>query len=112
MGIRTILVVEDFAAEMEKALRAVIPAHVRDIRVTPKSVCAFLDEGRGKAGTSRSFCVDNLGDWTLRAIEWSPTGRSVTESGRISSYSPTSREGLARKAADWFSRDFAEVVAQ
>lgn len=106
------IIIEDFAKEMEKALRAVLPAHVKDIRVTPKSVCIFLDEGKGAASTSRSFGVDNRGDWHLRAIEWSPDGRSVTESGRIYAYSSTSREGLARKVADWFSQDFAEVVAQ
>lgn len=106
------IIVETFAEEMSKALRAVLPAHVKDVRVTPKSVCVFLDEGRGAEHTSRSFGVDSRGDWHLRAIEWSPEGRSVTESGRIYAYSSTSREGLARKAADWFSRDFAEVVAQ
>ena len=106
------IIVENFAEEMDKALRAVLPAHVKDVRVTPKSVCAFLDEGRGAAHTSRDFGVDNRGDWHLRAIEWSPEGRSVTKSGRIHPYSRTERVGLARKAADWFSRDFAEVVAQ
>lgn len=106
------IVVEDFAKEMGAALRAVLPAHVKDIRVTPKSVCVFLDEGRGLARTSRSFGVDNRGDWHLRAIDWSPEGRTATESGRIWAYSATSRERLARKAADWFLRDFAEVVAQ
>jgi hypothetical protein len=106
------IIIEDFAKEMEKALRAVLPTHVKDVRVTPKSVSAFLDEGRGAARTSRSFGVDNHGDWHLRAIEWSPTGRTTTESGRIHAYSSTSREGLARKAADWFSRDFAEVISQ
>lgn len=111
MATRTI-VVEDFAKEMELALRAVLPATVKDVRVTPKSVYVGLDEGRGAAHTSRSFDVDNNGDWHLRAIEWSPEGRSATESGRIWAYSPTSREGLARKAADWFRRDFAEVVSQ
>lgn len=107
-----IIIVEDFAKEMETALRAALPAHVKDIRVTPKSVCIFLDEGRGAEHTSRSFGVDNRGDWHLRAIEWSPDGRSVTESGHIRAYSQVSRVGLARKAADWFSRDFAEVVSQ
>lgn len=111
MTTRTI-VVEAFAEEMERALRAVLPATVKDIRVTPKSVYVGLDEGRGAAHTSRSFGVDNRGNWRLRAIEWSPDGRTVTESGHIYAYSPTSREGLARKAADWFSRNFAEVVSQ
>lgn len=111
MATRTI-VVEDFAKEMELALRAVLPAHVKDIRVTPKSVYVGLDEGRGAARTSRSFGVDNRGDWHLRAIEWSPEGRTVTESGHIHAYSPTSREGLARKVAGWFQQDFAGVVAQ
>lgn len=106
------IIVEDFAKEMELALRAVLPAPVKDIRVTPKSVCTFLDEKRDGTRVSRSFGVDNCGDWHLRAIEWSQEGRSVTESGHIYAYSPTSREGLARKAADWFSRDFAEVVSQ
>lgn len=106
------IIIEDFAKEMEKALRAVLPTHVKDIRVTPKSVCVFLDEGRGLACTSRSFGVDNRGDWHMRAIEWSQTGRSVTESGRIHPYSRTGRAGLASKASDWFSRDFAEVVSQ
>ena len=105
-------IIEDFAKEMEKALRAVLPTHVKDVRVTPKSVCAFLGEKRGGTSVSRSFGVDNRGDWHLRAIEWSPTGRTTTESGRIHAYSSTSREGLARKAADWFARDFAEVVSQ
>lgn len=111
MATRTI-VVEDFAKEMELALRAMLPSHVKDIRVTPKSVYVGLDGARGAARTSRSFGVDNRGDWHLRAIEWSPEGRAITESGRIYAYSPTSREGLARKVADWFSRDFAEVVSQ
>ena len=106
------IVVECFAEEMERALRDVLPAHVRDIRVTPKSVCVFLDEKAGATRTSRSFGVDNRGDWHLRAIDWSPEGRSVTESGHIHAYSRVSRVGLARKAADWFSRDFAEVVSQ
>lgn len=106
------IIIYDFAKEMEKALRAALPAHVKDVRVTPKSVCAFLDEGRGLACTSRSFGVDNRGDWHLRAIEWSPEGRSVTESGHIHPYSRTERVGLASKAADWFSRGFAEVAAQ
>lgn len=106
------IVVECFAEEMERALRNVLPAHVRDIRVTPKSVYVGLDEGRGEARTSRSFGVDSHGDWHLRAIDWSPEGRSVTESGHIRAYSQVSRVGLARKAADWFSRDFAEVVSQ
>ena len=106
------IIVEAFAEEMEKALRAELPAHVKDIRVTPKSVHIFLDEKWDGARVSRSFGVDNHGDWHLQAIDWSPDGRSVTETGRIHAYYPTSREGLARKAADWFSRDFAEVVSQ
>jgi hypothetical protein len=106
------IVVEDFAKEMEAALRAVLPDHVKDVRVTPKSVYVGLDEGRGAARTTRSFDVDKHGDWHLRAIEWSPNGRSVTESGRIHAYSRTGRVGLASKASDWFSRDFAEVVSQ
>lgn len=111
MTTRTI-VVEAFAEEMERALRGVLPATVKDVRVTPKSVYVGLDEGQGAARTSRSFGVDNRGNWYLRAIEWSPDGRAVTESGHIYAYSSTSREGLARKAADWFSRSFAEVVSQ
>lgn len=106
------IIVEDFAKEMERALRAVLPAHVKNVRVTPKSVCAFLDEKRDGTLVSRSFGVDNCGDWHLQAIEWSPTGRTTTESGHIHAYSSASREGLARKAADWFSRGFAEVAAQ
>ena len=106
------IIIEDFAKEMERALRAVLPAHVKDIRVTPKSVCVFFDEKRGATHTSRGFDVDNRGDWHLRAIEWSLDGRSVTESGRIHAYSRTGRAGLASKAADWFARDFAEVVSQ
>lgn len=104
--------IEDFAEEMEKALRAVLPTHVKDVRVTPKSVCAFLDEKRDGTRVSRSFGVDNRGDWHLRAIEWSPTGRTTVESGRIRAYSRTGRVGLASKASDWFSRDFADVVSQ
>lgn len=106
------IIIEDFAKEMEKALRAVLPTHVKDVRVTPKSVCAFLDEKRDGTRVSRDFGVDNRGDWHLRAIEWSLDGRSVTESGRIHAYSPTSREGLARKVADWFSRDLDEVISK
>lgn len=106
------IIIEDFAKEMERALRAVLPAHVKDIRVTPKSVYVSLDEGRGAARTTRTFGVDKHGDWHLRAIEWSPDGRSVTESGHIHPYSRTGRVGLASKASDWFSRDFAEVVSQ
>lgn len=106
------IVVEDFAKEMEAALRAALPTHVKDVRVTPKSVCAFLDEKRGGTRVSRGFGVDNRGNWHLRAIEWSPDGRSVTESGRIHAYSRTGRGGLASKAADWFARDFAEVISQ
>lgn len=106
------IIIEDFAEEMEKALRAVLPTHVKDVRVTPKSVFAFLDEKRDGTRVSRSFGVDNRGDWHLRAIEWSPTGRTTVESGRIHAYSRTGRVGLASKAADWFSRDFAEVVSQ
>lgn len=106
------IIVEDFAKEMERALRDVLPSPVTDIRVTPKSVCAFLDEQRDGTHVSRSFGVDNHGDWLLRAIEWSPTGRTTTESGRIHAYSRTGRVGLASKAADWFARDFAEVVSQ
>lgn len=106
------IIIYDFAKEMEKALRAALPTHVKDVRVTPKSVCAFLDENRGGTFVSRDFGVDNRGDWHLRAIEWSPEGRSVTESGRIHPYSRTERVGLASKAADWFSRGFAEVAAQ
>ena len=106
------IIIEDFAEEMEKALRAVLPAHVKDVRVTPKSVHIFLDEKRDGTRVSRSFGVDNCGDWHLRAIEWSPTGRTATESGRIHAYSRTGRVGLASKASDWFSRDFAEVVSQ
>lgn len=106
------IIIEDFAKEMEKALRAVLPAHIKDIRVTPKSVCAFLDEKRDGTRVSRDFGVDNRGDWHLRAIEWSPTGRTTTESGRIHAYSRTGRGGLASKAADWFARDFAEVISQ
>ena len=106
------IIIEDFAEEMEKALRAALPTHVKDVRVTPKSVCAFLDEKRDGTRVSRSFGVDNRGDWHLRAIEWSPTGRTTTESGRIHAYSRTGRGGLASKAADWFARDFAEVISQ
>lgn len=106
------IIIEDFAKEMEKALRAVLPTHVKDVRVTPKSVCAFLDEKRDGTSVSRVFDVDNHGDWHLRAIEWSPTGRTATESGRIHPYSRTERVGLASKAADWFSRGSAEVAAQ
>lgn len=106
------IIVEAFAEEMEKALRDVLPAHVKDVRVTPKSVCAFLDEKRDGTRVSRSFGVDNRGDWHLRAIEWSPTGRTTTESGRIHAYTHAGREGLARKAGDWFSQDLAEEVAQ
>ena len=57
------IVVESFAEGMERALRAALPAHVKDIRVTPKSVYVGLDEARGAARTSRSFGVDNRGDW-------------------------------------------------
>ena len=106
------IIIEDFAKEMERALRAVLPAHVKDIRVTPKSVCVFFDEKRGATRTSRSFGVDNRGYWTLRAIERSLTVQTLTETGRIRAYSSAGREGLARKAADWFSRGFAEVAAQ
>lgn len=106
------ITIEDFAKEMEKALRAVLPTHVKDVRVTPKSVCAFLDEKNDGTLVSRIFGVDNHGDWHLRAIEWSPTGRTTTESGRIHPYSRTGRAGLASKASDWFSRDFAEVISQ
>ena len=106
------IIIEDFAKEMERALRAVLPAHVKDIRVTSKSVCVFFDEKRGATRTSRSFGVDGRGYWTLRAIERSLTVRTVTETGRIRAYSSAGREELARKAADWFSRGFAEVAAQ
>lgn len=106
------VIIEDFAKEMERALRAVLPAHVQDIRVTPKSVCVFFDEKRGATHTSKSFGVDNHGHWTLRAIEWSPTARTLTEAGRIRAYTHADREGLARKARDWFSQDLTEEVAQ
>lgn len=106
------IISEDFAEEMGKALRAVLPTHVKYVLVTSKSVSAFLDENRDGIRVSRSFGVDNRGDWHLRAIEWSPTGRTTTESGRIHAYSRTGRVGLASKAADWFSRDFEEVVSQ
>ena len=106
------IIIEDFAKEMERAPRAALPAHVRDTRVTPKSVCVFFDEKRGATRTSRSFGVDNHGYWSLRAIERSLTTRTLTESGRIHAYSSAGLEGLARKAADWFSQDLAEEVAQ
>lgn len=106
------IIIDDFAKEMGRALRDVLPTNVRDIRVTPKSVHVFLDGEMGGTRVSRSFGVDNHGDWHPRAIDWSPEGRSITESGRIHAYSRTGRVGLARKAADWFSRDFAEVVSQ
>ena len=106
------IVVEDFAKEMELALRAVLPAHTKDIRVTPKSIYVGLEERRNRTCFTRSFSVNNLGDWSLQAIEWSLDGRTAKETGRISAYSPTSRESLARKVADWFSRDFAEVVSR
>lgn len=111
MATQTILI-EDFAKEMERALRAVLPAHVKDIRVTPKSVCVFFDEKRGATHTSKSFGVDNRGYWTLRAIERSLTVRTLTETGRIHAYTHAGREGLARKAGDWFSQGLAEEVAQ
>lgn len=104
--------VEDFAKEMELALRAVLPVRVKDIRVTPKSVFVFLDEGRGATRISKSFGADSRGHWTLRVIERSSTVRTITETGRIRAYSSEGREGLARKAADWFSRDIAEVISQ
>lgn len=106
------IVVEDFAKEMERALRAVLPTTVKDIRITPKSIYVCLEERQNRTCFTRSFGVDNHGDWTMRAVEWSLDGRSVTESGHIWAYSAASREGLARKVADWFSRDFAEVVPQ
>ena len=106
------IIVKDFVENMERALRDVLPAHVRDIRVTPTSVYVGLDETRDGIHVSRSFSVDNRGDWHLQAIEWSLTGRTATESGRIYAYSRTGRVGLARKAVDWFSRDFAEVISQ
>lgn len=106
------IVVEDFAKEMERALRAVLPTTVKDIRVTPKSIYVGLEERPNRTCLTRIFGVDNHGDWHLRAVERSLDGRSVTESGRILAYSAASREGLARKAADWFSRDFAEVISQ
>ena len=106
------IIIEDFAEEMEKALRAVLPNHVKDVRVTPKSVYAFLDEKRDGTRVSKSFGVDNRRHWTLRAIERSLTVRTLTETGRIRAYSSAGREGFARKAAGWFSRGFAEVAAQ
>lgn len=106
------IVVEDFAKEMERALRAVLPGHVKDTRVTPKSIYVGLEERQNRTCLTMSFSVNNRGGWYLRSVEWSLDGRSVTESGRIWAYSATSREGLARKAADRFSRDFAEVISQ
>lgn len=107
-----VYLVEDFVKEVADELRYVLPAHVKDIRVTPKSVYVGLHEGRGAERTSRSFSADNRGYWHLQAIDWSPEGRCVTESGRLYAYTPTNPEWIARKAADWFSRDFAELVAQ
>jgi len=106
------IAVEDFGKEMEAALRAVLPTHVEDMRVTPKNVYVFLGEREGETRTRRSFGVDNGGHWTLRLIEQSLTCRTVTETGRVRAYSSASREGLARKVADWFSQGFAEVVSQ
>lgn len=111
MATRTTIVTEDFAAEMERALRDALPDHVKDIRVTTKGVYVGLEEGRKRDAVTRSFTVDSRGDWALRAIEWSPDGRATTESGHIRPYTQD-RVRLAKKAADWFSRDFTEVVSR
>lgn len=98
-----------FAEEMYEVAAEELYPRVRDIRLTPSSVHAFLDEGRGARKLSRSLTVDRDGRWKMFATDWN--GAAVTETGRIRK-TEAEMQDLVSRAAEWFAADRQEVLSR
>lgn len=98
-----------FAEEMYEVTAEALYPRVRDIRRTPNSVHAFLDEGRGSRKLSRSFSVDRDGRWELFATDWS--GAAVKETGHTRK-TEAEMQSLVSRAAEWFAADRQEVLSR
>lgn len=98
-----------FAEEMYEVAAEALYPRVRDIRRTPSSVHAFLDEGRGSRKLSRSFSVNRDGRWELFAMDRNCS--MVKETGRIRK-TEAEMQNLASRAAEWFAADRQEVLSR
>ena len=107
--INGIPVMMTFAEEMYEVTAEALYPRVQDIRRTPSSVHAFLDEGRGARKLSRSFSVDRDGGWKLFATDWN--GAAAKETGRIRK-TEADMQTLASRAAEWFEASRQEVLSR
>lgn len=98
-----------FAEEMYEVAAEALYPRVWDIRRTPVSVRAFLDEGRGARKLFRSFSVNRDGRWELFATDWD--GAAVKETGRIRR-TEAEMQNLASRAVEWFSADRQKVLSR
>lgn len=98
-----------FAEEMYEVAAEALYPRVQDIRRTPSSVHAFLDEGRGARKLSRSFSIDCDGRWELFATDWNSA--AVKETGSIRK-TEGEMQDLASRAAEWFAADRQEVLSR
>ncbi len=98
-----------FVEEMYEVAAEALYPRVQDIRRTPSSVHAFLDEGRGARKWSRSFSVNRDGEWELFATDWD--GAAVKEIGRIRK-TEVGMQNLVSRAAEWFAADRQGVLSR